>query len=528
MNFRKLFSKVLLALLLVFFTAIAFAESEIESESKIEDRIIPNENSQNTAKHLQAVVSADESVAVGGKAEFSAEYSDNPFPERPAVFNWDFGDGAVASGEVVSNIFRVSGVFEVSLEMRVGNESNATSFEFFVFEKNILLLTDSLANEPKIKILVGAAREQNTFLDTAWGVGESVGFFAGENALTTALQTKFETLRSTDLIILWAQGGDGLSSLANFAQKLNPPLDFSTKEIIVISDASLDSLARLARGSFATLAPREILLTRSDALRDVILTDDSTAIADLLDQQAIPFRVVDSGLEKFKITAPLSFLVNYLISEGIPASVILLVLLLPVIATIVAFLKQVVGITTFGVYTPSVLTLSFLAIGWRLGIIVLFVVVFASILIRKILRSYRLAYTPRLAIVLAFVSLAIFAAIVLITYLAPLGQYFRATDLITASIFPMLIMSTLAEKFVSVQTEKGSRSAIQMFGELLLVSLGCYLVVGKWSFLQTVLLAHPEIIFLFMLFDLVLGRFTGLRITEYIRFREVIKKSEEE
>lgn len=473
------------------------------------------------ASELQSVISADEVAAVGAEVEFSAEHSANPFPERPAVFNWNFGDGSMATGETATHIFSTAGVFEVSLEMRVGNEVDKTSFEFFVFEKNILLLTDSRANESKIEILAAAAREQNILLDTAWGVGESVGFFAGENALTTALQSKFETLRSTNLIILWARGGDGMSALSGFVQKLNPPLDFSAKEIVVISDASLDSLARLARGSFATLAPREILLTRADALREIIFLDDPSAAADLLDQQSVQFRIVDSGLEEFRLTAPLSFLVNYLVSEGIPASVILLVLLLPVIATLVAFLKQVVGITTFGVYTPSVLTLSFLAIGWRLGIIVLLVVVFASILIRKMLHRYRLAYTPRLAIVLTFVSLSIFAAIVFATY-------FRETDLITASIFPMLIMSTLAEKFVSIQTEKGSRSAIQMFGELLFVSLGCYFVVGEWSFLQTTLLAHPEIIFLFVLFNVVLGRFTGLRITEYIRFREVIKKSEEE
>ena len=503
-----------------FFAAPIFAaESEIDSE--IENFAALDEEMKPAAIELQAVVSADESVAVGGEVEFSAEYSANPFPERPAVFNWNFGDGSTATGEKVAHIFRTAGVFEITLEMRVGNETDTTQFEFFVFEKNILLLTDSLVNESKIEILAAAAREQNILLDTAWGVGESVGFFAGENALTTALQSKFETLRSTNLIILWTRGGDGMSALSSFAQKLNPPLDFSAKEIVVISDASLDSLATLARGSFATLAPREILLTRSDALRDIIFLEDPAATADLLDQQSVPFRVVDSGLEAFRITAPLSFLVNYLIASGIPASVILLVLLLPVIATIVAFLKQVVGITTFGVYTPSVLTLSFLAIGWKLGIIVLFVVVFASILIRKILHRYRLAYTPRLAIVLSFVSLAIFGAIVFATY-------FRETDLITASIFPMLIMSTLAEKFVSVQTEKGSRSAIQMFGELLFVSLGCYLVVGEWSFLQTAILAHPEIILLFVLFDIILGRFTGLRITEYIRFHEVIKKSEEE
>jgi hypothetical protein len=515
MNFSKLFSKVLLVILTFCFCLPAFAASG-------------DEESKAAAGRLQAVISADEAVAASAEINFSAKHSLNPFPERPAVFSWNFGDGSVGIGEETNHSFRNSGVYEIKLKMQVGGEIDETNFPLFVFERNILLLTDSHSREIKIAMLAEAAKERSIFLDVAWGVGNQAGFFAEENAITAVLQEKLSTIRDTDLIILWTRGGDGLNGLASFSQSLNPPLDFSEKEVIVITEGSLDSLARIARGSFATLQPREILITRPDALRDVILAENPASLTASLEKQAISHQVVDSGLEKFSFTAPLSFLVNYLVAEGIPSSVILLVLMLPVIATFVAFLKQVVGITTFGVYTPSVLTLSFLAIGLKLGITILFVVVVASILIRKILRRYRLAYTPRLAIVLTFVSFAIFAAIVLLTWLAPFGEYFRAADLIAASIFPMLIMSTLAEKFVSIQSEKGARSAIRMFVELLIVTLACYLIVGEWSYLQTAMLAHPEIIFLFLLADVVLGKFTGLRITEYIRFREVIKKAEEE
>ena len=515
--FKKIISRLLLAIFLFSFCLPVFA-AEIENPAELKP----------AAGQLQAVISANESVASEAEINFSAEYSLNPFPERPAVFSWNFGDGSTGVGAEQSHTFRSAGIYEIKLKMQVGSETDSASFPLFVFERSILLLTDSYSREIKIAQLAEAAKERNIFLDTAWGVGNQSGFFAEENAITTALQEKFTTLRDTNSIILWARGGDGLNGLSGFTQKLNPLLDFSTKDVVVIAEGNLDSLVRIARGNFAVLQPREIIITRAEALRDVILSANSTELKASLESQAIPFRSVDSGLEKFSFKAPLSFLVNYLISEGIPPSVILLVLMLPVIATLVAFLKQVVGITTFGVYTPSVLTLSFLAIGLKLGIAILFVVVFASILIRRILRRYRLAYTPRLAIVLTFVSFAIFASIVLLTWLAPFGQYFRVADLIAASIFPMLIMSTLAEKFVSVQSEKGASSAIRMFAELLFVSLVCYFVVGEWSYLRTAMLAHSEIIFLFLLVDVMLGKFTGLRITEYIRFREVINKAEEE
>ncbi len=513
MILHKLFSKVVVGIFALLLTSsLVFAA----------------ENEKSAAPKLQAVISTQEAVKAGEIADFSTAHSLNPFPERPEIFNWNFGDGSLGFGEEVTHTFRNPGVYEVKLTMQVGDGLAETSFQLFVFERSILLLTDNRANEIKIAMLTEAAKERNIFFDTAWGLGNQAGFFAEENAITAAFQEKFETLRNTDLVLIWTRGGDGLNGLASFAQKLNPPLDFSEKTVVAITDGNLDSLARIARGTFATLHPREILITQPDALRDVIFAGNPAELVTSLERQAIPYRTVDSGIGEFSFFAPLSFLVNYLIAEGIPSSVLLLVLMLPVIATLVAFFKQVVGITTFGVYTPSVLTLSFLAVGLKLGVAVLFVVVVSSIFIRKILRRYRLAYTPRLAIVLSFVSLAIFASIVLITWLAPFGEYFRAADLIAASIFPMLIMSTLAEKFVSIQSEKGASSAIRMFVELLLVSLTCYFIVGEWSYLQTLMLAHPEIIFLFLLVDVILGRFTGLRITEYIRFHEVIKKTEEE
>jgi len=510
MGFTKLFRRVVFTVLI----GCAF----ISSVFAIED--------SNTT--LQAIVSVRDKAAVGSEVVFSAARSVNPFSEQPIVFGWNFGDGGFNVGEEVSHVFQKPGTYEVELTMQVGRVIDRASFPIFIYDHSILLVSDRATYSSQIEMLVDTVQQKNTLLDVVWSISDQSGFFAEEGVIMAALQEKLETLKKTKRIIFWTDGNSGLNGLVRFAQELSPPLDFSDKQIIVMSNDNLDTLSKIARGVFATLQPVEILLAHRDALRDVVLADAEENIAVSLEQQAIPFRSISSGAEKFSVFAPLSFLVNYLISHGIPASVILLVLLLPAIATLVAFFKQVVGLTTFGVYTPSVLTLSFLAIGLKLGLIVFIVVVFTSVLTRKVIKRYRLSYTPRLAIILSFVSLAIFAAIVLLTWLAPLGDYHRVTSLIATSIFPMLIMSTLAEKFVSIQTEKGSYSAIRLLLEVMFVSVACYFVVGKWKYLHTLVLSTPEIIFFFIFVDVLLGRFTGLRLTEYIRFHDVIKKTEEE
>lgn len=505
MNLRLFTSKIFLFLGLILATSgVAFADTP------------------------QAVISANDTVKVGSVADFDATHSYNPSPELPVFYAWDFGDSWQETGEKVKHTYAKSGVFPVKLTMKVGGEVAQQSFELFAYDKSILLVTDNRKLETQIQTLAETARKQNLFLDTAWGIEAREGFFANEGLITATLQEKFSTLSETDLIVLWLGDSEGLNSLTRYAKELNPPLDFSQKRIVVVSNGDLDKLARIARGAFASLQPKEIILTRQDALRDSILLPATENLAKKLETQAIPYRLIDSGVEKFSITAPLAFCVNYLIAQGIPASVILLVLLLPVIATFVAFMKQVVGINTFGVYTPSVLTLSFLAVGLKLGLTILAVVVFSSLLARKILRRKRLAYTPRLALILSVVSLAILIALVLLVWLAPFGNYQNIPGLIAASIFPVLIMSTLAEEFVSIQSEKGSSSAVRLTFEVILVSVICYFIVGEWSYLHTLVLSTPEVILLFILVDILLGRFTGLRITEYIRFREVISKDEGE
>jgi hypothetical protein len=211
--------------------------------------------------------------------------------------------------------------------------------------------------------------------------------------------------------------------------------------------------------------------------------------------------------------------VNKMVDMGIPSNTIRLVLMLPVIVTVVAFMKQVVGLTTLGVYTPSILALSFIALDLEFGLLVLLAILFMGTLTRLFLRRYRLMYIPRMAIVLTFVSFAIL-------FLLFVGALFDVSTIAGVAIFPMLIMSTMAEKFVSIQSGKGLRSALTLVGEAVLVAILAYFV-AEWDALKVIVMGHPEVIIFFLLVNFVLARWGGLRLMEYVRFREIIRHAEE-
>ena len=80
---------------------------------------------------------------------------------------------------------------------------------------------------------------------------------------------------------------------------------------------------------------------------------------------------------------------------------------------------------------------------------------------------------------------------------------------------------------MSIQGERGFRQAIGVIGATTFVSIVCYYVV-EWPFLKTLIFGHPELIFGFLMVDVFLGRWTGLRLLEYVRFREIFRYTEEE
>lgn len=209
-------------------------------------------------------------------------------------------------------------------------------------------------------------------------------------------------------------------------------------------------------------------------------------------------------------------IVKYFLAHNVPFDMVILILMLPIIATMITFFRQVVGIKAFGIYTPLIITFAFIATGIKYGIAIFVAVIFLGMISRFILKPFRLLYLPRVAIMLTIVALVILGILLL-------GGSFKKTSFSDASIFPILIIITLVEKFITVQIEKGNKVAIFLAIETLVISVvGFYLVSN--GFLRNLLASYPWVVLLTLPVNIFLGKWTGLRLSEYLRFRDVIKK----
>ncbi len=211
----------------------------------------------------------------------------------------------------------------------------------------------------------------------------------------------------------------------------------------------------------------------------------------------------------------MSDIINLILSQGVDVDTVYLILALPFIATLIAAFRQLIGIKSFGIYTPLVLTFAFWAIGIKYGLAIFVIIFITGTVVRYILKNFRLLYMPRMAIVLTVISLAILA------FLA-VGGYFQKAGLASTSILPILILITLIEKFISTQVEKGFRIATVLSIETLAISIaGYYFII--WDQFRNLVLNHPEYVLLLFVINIFLGKWTGLRLREYFRFRDVIK-----
>ncbi|EKE05019.1 MAG: hypothetical protein ACD_19C00426G0041 [uncultured bacterium] len=198
------------------------------------------------------------------------------------------------------------------------------------------------------------------------------------------------------------------------------------------------------------------------------------------------------------------------IASGVPENTITLLLLLPIVATVIAASRTIIGIRGFGIFLPAALSITFVAIGPILGILLFIAIVVISTIVRIITRKLKLKlqYLPRMALILWFVSLGI------------LGIIF--TTHINFSIFPVLILTLLVEDFTKIQLGKSFKTAITLTTQTLILSLISYLFLTYQPF-QKLVLSNPEISLLStFVIDIILGKYLGLRVMEYWRFRKLI------
>lgn len=226
----------------------------------------------------------------------------------------------------------------------------------------------------------------------------------------------------------------------------------------------------LATSSVSAQGTRRFVLTPSPTSA-LALTPQPSPRPDLTEKTEETIGPFEKLLRQQKLgpvwpTNPLKYAIRSAVAGEVPANTIVLLLLLPVVALVIAAFRHLIGLRGFGIFLPAALSVVFVATGPVVGIVLFLIIVLFSTIPRFILRKLKikLQYLPRMALLLWFVVLGVLGFL----FVTPL---LNRPDLADVSIFPVLVLVLLAEDFSKVQIGKSAKTAINLTTETLILSL---------------------------------------------------------
>ena len=470
---------------------------------------------------FEAEITVDDYVPAGKAVLFDASDSNILDEEEfgEARYFWDFHDGQREQrGKEQIYTFDSVGKKRVTLRIVQGGKEIMEEKEVFSYRQKAFLITDQA--DARFENIQSQAAESGTWLQLVPLEVDSTGFVT-ETKMIARIVEFSEFVAESDKLIFYTESGDSLAAFARYYQNISEEARFSLegKAIVEISEGNFSVVSNIVNRSRKVLEVPSVLLTRPESLNPLFTVEEGMEIVDVLDARAIEYMAVDETLDKSGILV-LSRLVSFFIESGIPSNTIYLLLAFPFIAFWVAFARQFIGFSTYGVFLPIMLTLSFFILGLSFALMVIAVVGIIGFLIRLLFNRVELLYIPKVALTLSMITLSFF---VIIWF----ALYMELSLVIPMAVFPMLIISTLSERFISTQSQEGMFGAVIAMTETILVSLMAYLLTS-WDLIEVWVLSIPEILILPFIGIVILGRFTGLRITEYFRFRSMMSEGMEE
>ncbi|MFY0672367.1 MAG: hypothetical protein JXQ87_03130 [Bacteroidia bacterium] len=185
-------------------------------------------------------------------------------------------------------------------------------------------------------------------------------------------------------------------------------------------------------------------------------------------------------------------------------------LMLPLGALIVALLKNIIGLKSFGVFLPVLIALALVETGFVQGLVLFSIIIVIISLLSGPLNKWGVQHTPKVVIMLTAVVVTCLVSIHFFNLIS-----FNKSDL--ALFFPIIVLTLTAERFAQKVDEDGLTEAAKLYIQTLLITVLCFLIVSSQIILDFII-TFPETLMLVAGISLLLGKWIGLRVLEYNRF----------
>lgn len=191
------------------------------------------------------------------------------------------------------------------------------------------------------------------------------------------------------------------------------------------------------------------------------------------------------------------------------------ILLIPIGTLILCIGRNLLGVPTFGMFTPILLTMFFNQTSLFFGLSFFMAVVILGLFERYALDKLYLLAIPRLSIILTLVII-----LLMVVSLTGVAEILGASHI---GYFPIVIVTVFIERFSIMLTEDGPMNTFKTLLGTVIISVLTYFLYSI-STLEILFFTNPELLFYVIGFLVLIGKYKGYRLSEFLRFRDLVKQ----
>lgn len=182
---------------------------------------------------------------------------------------------------------------------------------------------------------------------------------------------------------------------------------------------------------------------------------------------------------------------------------------LPMGATVVVFVRSILGWKTFGLFTPMLLAMAYLQSGPVLGPVISLAAILMGMVCAPLLKWLELSRVAFLGALISIVVAALGALAV------------NIDEFLLASAFPVVVTVLIVERWWSAWETEGPTKALKETLMTLFVAMIIQFLVAS-PVLLDLWMSHPLLLPIGSAVSMIfMGRYKGLRLSEISRFRSL-------
>lgn len=438
-------------------------------------------------------------------------------------FEWDIRWASTRSWNIFNRKFTSIWEKEISLNVYKQELWEKTlilnkNISLYIYKESLPVIFDSNISKEDILGFINNWKENWVYIYSLWEISEN-------NISTQNFLNRFKKYKSTswvksDYILIWWKK----DFLLSVVSKLNKDIFDSSYDkkinIVMMSSFNINVLQNYLNN----------FLSDKKWIDRIILTDDSSRfnlikvpskIADLTlmlknnEYNFLELNIVPQ-IDNFLF---ISKFINNLSNKWFNAKNIYIIIIIPFILFLLSFTKHFLWFSPIWIMIPISLTLLIFKVWLIISLILLIILLLVNMALWKITNRYTLLYTPKISLIIT-INIIVFFIVVNWLY-----SYDMIDSSLNDTIF-IIFFIIISERLITIVLWKDfSEYKYNLLNTVVFSSI-VYLFLNI-DILKIFILAYPEIILALIPLNFIIWKFTWLRVTEYLRFKEVIKNIEE-